>query len=109
LLYAGFRQSQYNEFFRDAVVEDYQDEQMRRQLADLKNLGTAVLSTENYSALSAATSRMSNAYNLAKICPYQQPDCDLSNSTIALTLDPRKFCQKSQESPSLHFVHLGHL
>jgi Angiotensin-converting enzyme len=91
LLYAEFRQDWFNQYFKDAVAEDYEDEEVRRLLADLKNLGTAALSTEEFSALSAATSRMSNTYNLAKICPYGQPGCDLNNPEVALTLDPRKF------------------
>jgi hypothetical protein len=89
LAYAEYRQAKYNEFFRDAVIEDYADGQIQRLLKDLKDLGTAKLTTEEFSALSAATTRMSNTYNLATICPYQEPGCNLAD--VGLTLDPGEF------------------
>lgn len=52
----------------------------------LKNIGTAALSEEDLSSLTRTRTNMSGIYNSARICPYNNRECD--PATQGLTLDP---------------------
>lgn len=52
----------------------------------LKNIGTAALSDDDLNALTMTRTDMSGIYNRARICPYNNPGCNLE--TQGLTLDP---------------------
>lgn len=86
LAYAKFRNDYYEQYFKDAVVENYQDEKVRKQLTLLKDLGTAALPTADLEEYSKVMRRMDSAYQLAEICPYDNQNCD--SSTQKWTLDP---------------------
>lgn len=52
LEYANFRKERYDLYFKDAVIEDYASEDVRRQLNSLKNLGSSALSDEDLGLVS---------------------------------------------------------
>ncbi|KAJ6635505.1 Angiotensin-converting enzyme, partial [Pseudolycoriella hygida] len=85
--YANFRKEQYNQYFRNASIESYNDPDVRRQLMLLKNIGTAALSDADLDSLTRIRTSMSGIYSSAKICPYERPVCDLE--TEGLSLDPQ--------------------
>ncbi|KAL1402680.1 hypothetical protein pipiens_019671, partial [Culex pipiens pipiens] len=70
LAYAAFRNDYYERFFKDAPVENYKDEKIRKQLRLLKDLGTAALPTSKLEDYNRVMRRMDGAYQLAEICPY---------------------------------------
>lgn len=52
----------------------------------LKNIGTSALSDDDLNTLTRTRTNMSGIYNSARICPYDNRECDLA--TQGLTLDP---------------------
>uniref|UniRef100_A0A1B0D1L8 Angiotensin-converting enzyme n=1 Tax=Phlebotomus papatasi TaxID=29031 RepID=A0A1B0D1L8_PHLPP len=89
LEYANFRKERYDLYFKDAVIEDYTSEDVRRQLSSLKNLGSSALSDEDLGLFTTTRNAMTSIYNSAKICPFTQPDCESDPTfTDYMTLDP---------------------
>lgn len=86
LEYAEFIKDRFDQYFRDAVIDNYVDPVVRRQLLILKEIGTSVLDNTDLTELNAAKNRMQIVYNSAKICPFENQSCDLD--TEGLTLDP---------------------
>ncbi|GAB0092396.1 Angiotensin-converting enzyme [Sergentomyia squamirostris] len=87
--YATFRKEQYDLYFKDAIIEDYTDEGVQRQLKFLKDLGSSALSDQDLTLFTQTRNAMTQIYNSAKICPYNQRDCESNpNFTGYLTLDP---------------------
>ncbi|XP_001845716.2 angiotensin-converting enzyme [Culex quinquefasciatus] len=86
LAYAAFRNDYYERFFKDAPVENYKDEKIRKQLRLLKDLGTAALPTSKLEDYNRVMRRMDGAYQLAEICPYDNQQC--SGDAAKWTLDP---------------------
>lgn len=84
--YANYRKEQYDAYFRDASIESYQNEDVKRQLMLLKNIGTSALSDDDLNLLTRTRTDMSGIYNSARICPYNNRQCNLA--TEGLTLDP---------------------
>uniref|UniRef100_A0A1L8DQS2 Angiotensin-converting enzyme n=1 Tax=Nyssomyia neivai TaxID=330878 RepID=A0A1L8DQS2_9DIPT len=89
LLYATFRKEHYDLYFKEAIIEDYTNEDVRRQLKFLKDLGSSALGDEDLAKFTNTRNAMTAIYNSAKICPYTQQDCEsIPNFTDYLTLDP---------------------
>lgn len=86
LEYARFRKQRFDTYFKDANASYYNKPAIKRQLAILKDIGTAVLSDNDLTALNAAKNRMTTVYNSARICPFEKQNCNLA--TEGLTLDP---------------------
>ncbi|XP_062535785.1 angiotensin-converting enzyme-like [Armigeres subalbatus] len=86
LEYAKFRTDFYEQYFKDAVVENYQDSKVKKQLALLKDLGTAALPTSDLEEYNKVLRRMDSAYQLAEICPYSNQNCTAGSQMW--TLDP---------------------
>lgn len=84
--YANYRKNQYDAYFKDALIESYNDPDIRRQLMLLKNIGTAALSDDDLNALTRTRTNMSGIYNSARICPYNNPGCNLE--AVGMSLDP---------------------
>uniref|UniRef100_A0A7G3ADB7 Angiotensin-converting enzyme n=1 Tax=Lutzomyia longipalpis TaxID=7200 RepID=A0A7G3ADB7_LUTLO len=89
LEYANFRKEHYDLYFKDAIIDDYTDEGVRRQLKFLKDLGSSAMSDDDLKQFTDTRNAMTAIYNSAKICPYTQRDCESDpNFTDYLTLDP---------------------
>ena len=86
LEYAAFRKSKFDEHFKNVDINSYNDPAVRRKLQILKDIGTAALSDGDLTDLNAAKNRMSTIYNSARICPVDNPYCNLA--VEGLTLDP---------------------
>lgn len=52
----------------------------------LKNIGTAALSDDDLNSLTITRTNMSGIYNSARICPYNNRECNLV--TQGMSLDP---------------------
>lgn len=88
IAYANFRMAKYNAFWKDANVSHYASEDVKRQLTFLKNVGTAALPEANLTDLTATRNRMTTIYNTARICPYNNRQCNVSDPEVAWALDP---------------------
>ncbi|XP_055587303.1 angiotensin-converting enzyme-like [Uranotaenia lowii] len=86
LAYAKFRTQYYEEYFKDALVENYQDPKIRKQLALLKDLDTAALPPLVLEEYNEVIRNMNEAYQLAEVCPFEDPYCEKSDQKW--TLDP---------------------
>lgn len=86
LEYANFRKGKFEEIFKDADIESFNDPAVKRKLQQLKDIGTAALSDNELTALNAAKNRMTTIYNNARICPFEKPNCNLA--VEGYTLDP---------------------
>lgn len=78
----------YNQFWKNASVDAYTSEDVKRKLTFLKNVGTAALPTETLTNLTSTRNRMTTIYNTARICPYNNQQCDKNDPNVALALDP---------------------
>jgi peptidyl-dipeptidase A len=85
LKYAAYRKEQYDKNFKTANISDYTDENVKRKLKMLQDIGTSILSDTDLETLNAAKNIMSRTYNNARVCPFNKPDC---NQSEGLTLDP---------------------
>lgn len=84
--YASFRKEQFNTNFKDVDETLYKNEQVVRQLRQVKEMGTALLEEADLNELNARKQKMAKIYNSAKICPFKNQNCDLEKE--GLTLDP---------------------
>lgn len=85
--YAAFRSQQFNEHFKGANIDDYvADPDVQRKLKLLKDIGTSILDNEDLSLLTDKKNHMSFIYNTAKICPFNNKNCN--PATEGLSLDP---------------------
>lgn len=86
LEYAKFRTDFYEQYFKDAQVQNYEDPKVRKQLTLLKDLGTAALPTSDLEEYNKVMRRMDAAYQLAEVCPYTDQNC--APDAQKWTLDP---------------------
>ncbi|KAB0795435.1 hypothetical protein PPYR_12274 [Photinus pyralis] len=86
LVAARFEKDYWQRYFRHLTPSDYQDVNIQRQVAMLKELGIAALDDFKFLKLSSIRSNMMNIYSTAKICPYRKRKCDLKME--GLSLDP---------------------
>lgn len=86
LEYAKFRNEFYDQYFKDAQVQNYEDPKVRKQLTLLKDLGTAALPTSDLEDYNKVMRRMDAAYQLAEVCPYTDQNC--ASGSQKWTLDP---------------------
>lgn len=81
---ADFLKSQHSLYFESISLDDFTDEGIRRQLKYLKNLGTDALSSDRLRDLRETNTAMENIYNTAKICPFDDQNCNLSSDGWSL-------------------------
>lgn len=86
---ANFSKEQHKEHFTDINLIDYENEDIKRQLKYLTNLGIDILSENDLQELTKTKNKMQEVYNTAKICPFNNQKCDLDKE--GLSLDPGKF------------------
>lgn len=85
LEYAEFRNHFYELYIKDAVIESYSDEKLRKQLKLLKDLDTAALPPAVLEDYNKIMRRLDSAYQLAEVCPFNDQQCTQSEP---MTLDP---------------------
>lgn len=86
LEYAQFRKKQYDDNFKDADINNFADEDVKRKLKFLKDIGTSALDDNDLTELTTKRNAMSFVYNTAKVCPFDNQNCNLA--TEGLSLDP---------------------
>lgn len=91
LKYAEFKKEKYNSLFKDLKDKEFADEKIQRQITFLTQLDKDILSEKQLEELENTILSMVAFYNKAKICPYNETDCDLSDPNVGWTLDPGKF------------------
>lgn len=85
---AEFTRKWHESTFKGANPDDYSDEIVKRQLKYLVHLGRDALEASDLSELTNTQTGMANIYNLARICPFNTQNCDITNKEISLSLDP---------------------
>jgi peptidyl-dipeptidase A len=78
----------YEQFWKNANASHYTNADAIRKLTFLKNVGTAALPTASLTNLTQTRNRMTTVYNTARICPFDNQQCDLNNVTQTWALDP---------------------
>lgn len=81
---AQFVKQQYELHFASLNNTEFDDVSISRQLLYLSNMGTAILSETDLLILNEAQRNMQEIYNLAKVCPFQTPDCNETTEGLAL-------------------------
>ncbi|XP_052863782.1 angiotensin-converting enzyme-like [Anopheles cruzii] len=104
LEYAKFRNDYYERYFRDADVEQYRDEKVRKQLRLLKDLGTAALPAEKLEAYNRVMRRMDSAYQLAEVCPYANQHCGPDDPKWTLDPELERVLAESSDYDELEYV-----
>lgn len=87
LKYAEFTKENYDKYFKDTNIDEYQNEDTKRQLKFLTKMGVRILDEGDLNELTKAKSEMQKIYNTGLICPYEKLDCDFENGE-GLELDP---------------------
>ena len=85
--YAKFQYDKWQEIWRDARPEAYRDEDIRRQLTFLKELGTSALTEAELTDLTRTVGHMSTIYGGATVCPFENQNCNKTSDKV-YTLDP---------------------
>lgn len=85
---ARFLKDQYNLHFKGLKPENFEDENIKRQILYIYNLGINALNESRLSEWSRLKSSMESIYTNTAFCNYFKQDCNLE--TEALTLDPGK-------------------
>lgn len=88
--HAAFKKEKYQTIFKDLKGKEFADERMQRQIKFLAMLDTDILEEDKLNQLTQTIMRMEQFYNLAKVCPYKEQDCDLEQPNVGMTLDPGK-------------------
>ncbi|RZB38755.1 hypothetical protein BDFB_008530 [Asbolus verrucosus] len=101
---AAFQKSNWEQYFKDLNPDDYVDEQIKRQVKNLRILGNAALSEEKLTQLTTVTNTMTNIYSTAKICPYSKQNCDLSTEGLSLEPGMEAVLAKSTDYDELAYV-----
>jgi peptidyl-dipeptidase A len=83
---AKFERDWYNKEFKNWHPDNFTDESNKRQIRLLTTLGLNALPDDQLSKLNKARTSMETIYNSAKICPFEEQDCNLAEK--GLTLDP---------------------
>ncbi|KAL7025993.1 hypothetical protein ACKWTF_013731 [Chironomus riparius] len=81
-----FTKEFYENHFKNVKPEDYSDEKIQRQLKQLVTLGRDALDENRLRNLTNTQTTMETIYNTARICPFNNTECNLETS--GLTLDP---------------------
>lgn len=81
---AEIEKEYWNEYFKNISVNNITDDVVKREIVKLKVLGDSALEAGKLEQLKNAVSSMQNIYAVAKICPYQEQDCDLNTSGLSL-------------------------
>ncbi|GJQ76300.1 hypothetical protein Trydic_g14, partial [Trypoxylus dichotomus] len=98
------RKEWWQQHFAPLNVDDYQDEQLKRQLRSLKNLGSAALSVDKLEEFTNILQSMRNTYSTGKICPYSQQACVLENEGLSLEPDIEAVIATSTDYDELEYV-----
>lgn len=85
---AEFTRQWHESTFKGANPDDFSDELVKRQLKYLVHLGKDALDVADLSELTNTQTSMENIYNLARICPFNAQNCDITNRNVTLSLDP---------------------
>ncbi|ETN62918.1 angiotensin-converting enzyme 9 [Anopheles darlingi] len=104
LEYAKFRNEYYEQYFKDAIVENYKDEKVRKQLRLLKDLGTAALPAAKLEAYNRVMRRMDSAYQLAEVCPYDNQNCQPGDPKWTLDPELERVMAESSDYDELVYV-----
>ncbi|XP_053674124.1 angiotensin-converting enzyme-like [Anopheles nili] len=104
LEYAKFRNDYYEQYFKNANVESYQNEKVRKQLRLLKDLGTAALPAEKLASLNGIMRKMDTAYQLAEVCPYTNQQCGAADQKWTLDPELEKVLAESSDYDELEYV-----
>ncbi|KAI4458414.1 angiotensin-converting enzyme [Holotrichia oblita] len=81
---AAFDKRNWENVFGELHENNFVDEVLHRQVKFLRVLGDAALDEARLSELTSAISSMSTIYNTAKVCPYDNQQCDLDTEGLAL-------------------------
>lgn len=84
---AAFTKEQYKLHFSQYNADDFADENVRRQIKILKDLGREALDEPDLLKLTENVDKMVQIYNTATFCSYLKQNC---SEKERLTLDPGK-------------------
>ncbi|XP_058460866.1 angiotensin-converting enzyme-like isoform X2 [Malaya genurostris] len=104
LAYAKFRNDYYELYFKTAMVENYQNESVRKQLVLLKDRGIAALPVVTLEDFNKVMRRMDSTYQLAEICPYSNQNCSAEDSKWTLTPEMEEVMANSNDYEELLYV-----
>ncbi len=90
------------DIFKDVNIDDYEDELIIRQLQKLKNIGTSALEEDKYNQLTSVRVKMSNTYNSAKICPYDNQNCATPSWTLDTEIEEKM--AESRDYEELEYI-----
>lgn len=88
LKYAEFKKEKYESLFKHLKGKEFADEKIQRQITFLTQLDKDILDEKELEKLENTVLSMVAIYNKAKVCPYNEKDCDLSDPNVGWTLDP---------------------
>jgi len=101
---ARFTRENFDEYFKDVEVEDFESEDIKRQLKFLTKMGLDILDDADLLELTEAKTRMEEVYSAAKICPFNKQNCNLATEGIPLDPDVTEIMMTSSNYDELKYV-----
>ncbi|XP_063703175.1 angiotensin-converting enzyme-like [Culicoides brevitarsis] len=100
--YAKFQLDWFEKVFKDANPENF-GKMNRRQLKQLQNIGTSILSENQLDEFNKVVGQMTQIYSSATICPKEKPVCE-DDERLALNPDIEKILADSRDYDELLHV-----
>ncbi len=88
LEYSAYNKEVWENYINVFDLDSFEDEDLVRRLEKLQILGESALPEDDLEILSDTVNEMVNIYNTARVCPYDNQDCD--EATEGLPLEPGK-------------------
>ncbi|KAF5307920.1 hypothetical protein FQR65_LT06487 [Abscondita terminalis] len=100
----NFKKYYWTNYFRHLNPSNYESDYVRRQIMMLKELGMAALDDGKYVELSNMRSIMMNIYSTARICPYNNKNCNLHSDGLSLNPDIEEIMATSTNYDELSYT-----
>ncbi|XP_017782037.1 PREDICTED: angiotensin-converting enzyme-like [Nicrophorus vespilloides] len=101
LITAKFEKDVFNEWFKDAKLDEFKNESVKRQLKFLKIVGDAALDETELTKYTKVMNNMTETYSTAKICPFKKQKCDIDKEGLSLEPGIESIMSKSNDVDEL--------
>ncbi|XP_071443429.1 angiotensin-converting enzyme-like [Hetaerina americana] len=105
--FSAFEKEQWLKWFKGLKWESFKNETMKRQIRKLAVLGVAALEPEELAKLKKLENVMTGVYSTAKVCPYKNPNCDITKEGLSLDPELEKIMASSRDYDELLYVWKG--
>ncbi|CAL8097157.1 unnamed protein product [Orchesella dallaii] len=104
IAYSNFQFRAWNDSIRHWDFEAFTDSTIKRQLKFLNVIGVAALNSTDLSRYNQILGEMSKTYGTAKICPFNNQNCNVTSEGLNLEPDVENIISTSRNSAELAYT-----